>query len=748
MITGPHVDPYDGPGGTDDELRTQTVDPAIETVPAAARLDHHGPLGGLWRYYDPGANIFVERSGFYSELSILNLYGATKVRSEKAATPAVRLWACGTADLWVNGSHITRHSVTRYMQPEMIELAVPLEAGWNQLYVRLQAFGVRDTRMLYGIQILDGAGRLDIAIPDDGRFTAEAVVADGWLNNLRAEGPDRLVAVEPAPARATVDFDDTAFQWPAGEKRVRAASPFRRAEVALRVNNQPLSRTREILENRKLKTAEDQTASSHRTAMIRHVAENGSGDPKDAVKAVMARHALGERGGNDTEIIYDALAWIDGRPDCADFPLAAILRLYSGDTLSHAERRRIKETILGFRYWHDEDGNDAMCFESENHSLFFHSSQMIAGHLFADEEFENSGRSGSEQARIGRARCTAWLEEVEAKGYREFLSSTYLPLTCAALLNIVDFAPTEGLSERAADQVDAIFKLLATQAFDGVTVGPQGRVYRGVLTPDTSGTQAMLSYASPRAVVSQNSWLSFLEASENYQLPDHIERVMEMPVSKRYRQGPAEIHLEKNRDFLLTSVQVPASFQEHIPGAKRADPTGALLPGREGYQQHLWYAGLARDCHVFVNHPGESVDLGHARPGFWYGNGILPRTLQEQDRLMQIFDIPDGHPIPFTHAFWPTRVFDRQEVRDNWSFGTKNDGHIALWCSESLVVCSQVLTDCELRAEGRRTAWVAFCGGRQESSYEDFMDACQSTNPSFDQRDLVLNIDGQPVLEY
>jgi hypothetical protein len=52
-----------------------------------------------------------------------------------------------------------------------------------------------------------------------------------------------------------------------------------------------------------------------------------------------------------------------------DFPLAAILRLYQGNTLAEKERDRIKQTVLNFRYWHDEPGNDAMCFDSENQIL-------------------------------------------------------------------------------------------------------------------------------------------------------------------------------------------------------------------------------------------------------------------------------------------------------------------------------------------------------------------------------------------
>ena len=385
-----------------------------------------------------------------------------------------------------------------------------------------------------------------------------------------------------------------------------------------------------------------------------------------------------------------------------------------------------------------------MCFDSENHSLLFHGCQMIAGNLFPGEKFTNSGRTGKEQAAIGKERCEKWLDEIEAHGFREFLSSTYMPLTCAAVLNLVDYADEE-MSRRAAKVVDGIFEMLAMHAFDGVTVGPQGRVYRGVLNPETSGTQAMLVYASQEAVMAHNDWLSFVGASPHYRLPEGMDTRMQAAVSKKYRQASVEIQLEKTADFLLTSLQLPASFQKPESRIGPAHSARGLIPGRQGYQQHLWHATLARDCHVFVNHPGASFDMSSSRPGFWYGNGILPHTVQEGAAVMQVFDIPDWHPIPYTHAHWPTEIFDRQSVAGHWAFGKKGDGCVALWCSAPLQVCSEVLTDRELRAEGQRVAWVARCG---RGDLDTFAASCRAQQPGFDSASLTLRLDGKAMVTY
>ncbi len=50
-------------------------------------------------------------------------------------------------------------------------------------------------------------------------------------------------------------------------------------------------------------------------------------------------------------------------------------------------------------------------------------------------------------------------------------------------MNLIDFSGDAEMSRRAAALVDRIFVDLATQSFEGVTVAPQGRVYRNVLYP-------------------------------------------------------------------------------------------------------------------------------------------------------------------------------------------------------------------------------------------------------------------------
>ena len=230
------------------------------------------------------------------------------------------------------------------------------------------------------------------------------------------------------------------------------------------------------------------------------------------------RQMRGEPPVYDKARLEAALQRIDQRIDCADFDLAFALRFYRLGAGTEQDRQRIRESALKFRYWHDEPGNDGMVFHGENHPLLFHGDQLIAGNLWPDDVFTNTGMKGREHALLGRQRCLAWLDKIEAEGYEEFLSTTYAPITIGALMNLVDFSDDPDISRRAARQVDKIYRMMAEHSFDGVMMGPQGRTSRRMLYPQVLTTQALMSYATPRAVEAFDPWVIFVASSPRYRL--------------------------------------------------------------------------------------------------------------------------------------------------------------------------------------------------------------------------------------
>lgn len=733
-VVGPQRSPYQGKPGNDDAMRREAVDKTIVEPPKDVQLGGPGPFNQKWQFYRPGENFFVECSSFYHELTTLDYYGVTEIEVAREVTLPARLWASGTADLWVNGTHFCRHDVPRYMRPDFKDLKLALKAGANRLCVRLQALGVRDTRMLFGLQLLDGAKDAAILLPASREINAQLVAADAWIGSIKPKGNQTLVCAKPIPQGAEVKPKNApkAVPWPSGQTEcsIPPAQSFQVTAIAT-VAGQKLERLLEIPANQPADPAAATSIDEHRRAYLEYMASPKPGE----VLNLLARKLTKQRLDDDAKVLDNTLRGIDTRRDCSDFWLAVLLRMQALELTDKDEAEKIKRTALAFRYWMDEPGKDAMCFGSENHSLLFHGCQLIAGRLYPEETFTNSNKKGSELAAIGARRCKEWLEKTERRGFEEFLSSTYMPITVAALMNVVDFSGDQALSDRARALVDRIFNDLALQAFDGVTVGPQGRVYRNVLYPTDSGTQALLSFATSKARVARTHWAVFLSSSKTYTPPAGLDRLMVDAAAKSYRMADVEITLSKTPGYLLTSLQIPASFS-----GKDGKPAG-LQPGAIGYQQHLWHATLGQDCHVFSNHPGGSFDRTSSRPGYWYGNGIIPRVKQDGGTLMAIYNIPETHPMPFTHAHWPADAFDRQEARGNWVFGQKGDGCVALWCSEPLTPHDDMLSGRELRANGLRAAWLCICGSAKESGgLEGFIKACQAQQPAFDAKGLSLKV--------
>ncbi len=757
LVTGPCATPYTGSIKDDDSFRRGAVDFSHVEPPPPAALGTEGPFGQPWRFYYPGRNYFVEYSNFWSSPSTVDLYAFTQIESEQTDELLARLWAAGSADLWVNGEHVTRFDFPRYMHPDFQLISVPLRRGSNHLCVRLQVAAIRDTRLLFGLQFLDSP-RINVQVPGAASF----VDPIHWLDRVKAKGIDAVACELPAPVPAEVIFSDgRSMPWPAGEAGLSFA-PARPGYFHVRVacGGQKMERHFEIPANRN--GLPDGRPADRRQAHLDYIASAPDDGFVPGVNysqmPLLARRLLGRTSPVDAVCFATMIQYINDRRDCSDFALATLLRLAQIGLATPQEAELIKRTALDFRYWPDEPGADAMCFHSENHSLLFHGCQFMAGQMYPDEIFSNSGHTGKEQTALGLQRTRAWLEHIEAKGFGEFLSSTYVPITVGALLNVVDFSNDPELARRASALVDRLYEDLADHAFHGLTVGPQGRVYRNVLYPEEAGTQALLSWAtpealpdfSPRNLMSKErtgDWMMFLATSKSYHPPKGLEERMRWPVSRRYTQAGVEIVLHKTRDYILTSLAVP-----------RCGGKGGPRPGGAGYQEHLWQATLGVGCHIFVNHPGCSYDVDKlSRPGYWYGNGVLPVVRQREGVLQTIFNIPDGtksatpdrNPIPFTHAHWPADAFEQQEVCGQWVFGRKETGYVGLWCSEQLERQDDVMTGRELRASGYSSAWALVCGGSSGGdSFETFIESCLARLPQFDRENLMLRMKDEEPLSW
>ena len=104
---------------------------------------------------------------------------------------------------------------------------------------------------------------------------------------------------------------------------------------------------------------------------------------------LLALIAQREYGPEADALLYRLLKQVSAREEGSVFSLLTLLQLWKNarqEDFPEPLWRRVKSTILGYRYWHDERGCDAMDFWGENAPVF-HAAQMQAGALFPDERF-------------------------------------------------------------------------------------------------------------------------------------------------------------------------------------------------------------------------------------------------------------------------------------------------------------------------------------------------------------------------
>ncbi len=234
----------------------------------------------------------------------------------------------------------------------------------------------------------------------------------------------------------------------------------------------------------------------------------------------------------DPELLKPDLVHVQKRLDCSDFIMAGFLRLlylYRGDPrLPAAARESVTEAIINFKYWIDEPGRDSMCYWSENHQVLYHSAEYLAGAMFPDRVFPNSGLTGREHREKGHRLLDQWFSWRERFGFSEWLSNVYYDEDLYALANLVDFAPDPEVRVRAAMAIDQLALNMALNSFHGLFTCTHGRTYEENILTSAGDDVAQAIYLlwgvrpfTPDLAAASRSGVAL--ATSSYRLPSAIE---------------------------------------------------------------------------------------------------------------------------------------------------------------------------------------------------------------------------------
>jgi hypothetical protein len=133
-----------------------------------------------------------------------------------------------------------------------------------------------------------------------------------------------------------------------------------------------------------------------------------------------------------------------------------------------------------FRFWVEEkrtpDDRSEQVFWSENHQAMYATIELLAGQLMPAQPFRD-GQAGSVHRARAEGRLDRWLTDRLRFGFSEWNSPVYYEYEILPLLNLVDFAESPRIAQRASMVLDTLLFDLARFTQRGSFGVTAGRVY-------------------------------------------------------------------------------------------------------------------------------------------------------------------------------------------------------------------------------------------------------------------------------
>lgn len=490
---------------------------------------------------------------------------------------------------------------------------------------------------------------------------------------------------------------------------------------------------------------ERSTFEERRRQYLEYCSANARGG-RNGLFSQIARLELGKDPVDET-ILREALAFVYSNQDCNDFSIAGFLRILylyrESPLISRKLIGDIEECVLRFKYWWDEPGRDDRCYHTENHQIIYHGDELLAGQLYPEKIFENSGKTGRYHIRHALHLIRRWIDFRVKFGFSEWLSNSYFDHDLMALANLRDFAEAPDVRAKSEMLMDVLLFEIALHSYRGVFGSTHGRSTakmikggRGEHTasitklmfgmgmfnePDSLGTVSLATsgYRCPPVIRkiatalnepilckerhsiniadAEKYGLSFNQIEDGHlywSIQDYVHPSI-IDLSRRMSQT---FGVRQFEDYGKYADQYQKQIEEH---GKIVNPDlchKALTEVHiQTYRTGDYLLSCAQDYrpgrggyqqHIWQATLGLDAvvftnhpgsDNESSRPNYWAGNGILPRAVQHRNVLISIHRVPPDDPFPFSHAYFPRGAFDEVLKSEHWVFARKGNGYIALY---------------------------------------------------------------------
>lgn len=674
----------------------------------------------------------VERSVFCHEPTELLFAAEVQLETPSTQTYRFRLATCGGVKLFLDGTEHSVYSGYCRNRETSWEISLKLEKGIHRLRILAHDLAERDTQYYFTLRSLSETPLsffLPIQADMDALSRTHEILQGLYLKGFSyqkksvpvffssplKENIACTVRLSFPETHAESRFEERIFALTAGCTHFDVGNLLFRevgmaaVTVSIRSGDVTLSRTLDFeYFNESLAQEPPVSLEERKRQALRFIAQYGGGTFQKALAMF--------RTGCETQkarwIAEKELENINRRCDCSDFRTPALLTAYIRKWMPQDLLDDIRRTLLGFRYWIDEPGNDVMWFFSENHALCFHASEFLAGETFESDLFSNSGMTGAQHRDKAKRLLRNWFEKFYELGYSEWNSAVYIPIDMISMFALHSLAKDAEVREMAKKALDQTFEILARNSFHGVVAASYGRIYFKNLIGRRTSESTFLNYiASGQGTPNQHTFATTLFALSDYVPPKHALSLYRAP-----KQGMESICRQGVDRALLYSFKTPDSIMGSVIGYR---------PGQPGYQEHVFQLMMGDcDTQVWINHPGESVYFGEGRPSYFAGNGTLPNVFQQRNHAWIHFSLLPQE-VSFTHAYCPVDRFDRYLLYPHGIFLQKGTQYLALCAKGGIHLTDHgALKHCEIISPGTDNDWEVLIESAQ--SYQDLEDFASS----------------------
>jgi hypothetical protein len=741
-----------------------------------------------WRYYRCLEDHLVDFSSEYPACQFLRSWAYTILSIPSAIQLSLQIGANGPVEVWLNGENIIPNRLSSQEMGSNIKeskkfslnsiVNASFKAGENHLLVRFDTIALRQTPYAFALQIQDyfeqnAVINLPTEIEEnllEKRQKLEEVIEHAYLDRyvFGYLGGDRYDKNEPILLHFSSEMEKTGeishrlqslrgdiFQ--SGIKNCEAGSKFELARL-FPLRNGPHHLALLPVEHeyylKKLQFERRDPFWVVRTPFsekyhgtfqdrVKDTLEDAAKRRNDSIFTEIAKIALGNMENINFKILDSASMRVKTKQDGSISDLLGLLSII----LRYSKKVKfpkkmypaIESTIWSYRYWTDETHLENMDFLSENRQILFHTCEILAGQLYPQVIFAESGYPGSWHQQHGEEMAIVWMRQHGQYGFREWDSPDSIEAVLSALSHLIDLAQSETTRELAAVLMDKIFFSLAINGWKGMLGSSQGYGDTGsVLSHRLEATSGItrLMWGQGNYNESIMGTVS-LACCQNYNLPDTI-RTIALDTNPAFwnRERSAKplsgnstasnMEWEVNKVIYKTSDYMLASVQDYYPG-------------ESGSREHIWQATLAPDAVVFVNHPVKISDTVPP-PNLWVGNGSLPRVAQWGDVLIALHKLSQDDWMGLTHAYFPASAFDEYSLSGNWAFARKGEGYLAIYAKNGLHWITVGKTAFrELRSYGNENIWLCHMGQQMlDESFSQFKEKILATNINIDRLSIQL----------